>query len=54
MPIEREQEGKSAAANRRVPILDPLAAELIAHKRRTRRDGDALVFGATAIKPFTP
>ena len=52
--IEREQEVKSAAGNRRVPILDPLAAELTAHKGRTRRDGDGLVFGATAIKPFTP
>ncbi len=37
--IEGEQEGKSAAANRRVPILDPLARELAALKLRTGRDG---------------
>jgi integrase len=41
--IEREQEVKSAAGNRLVPILDPLAAELTAHKGTTRRDGDGLV-----------
>jgi integrase len=52
--IDGEQTGKSAAANRRVPILDPLADELTGHKRRTRGKGEGLVFGATAIKPFTP
>jgi integrase len=52
--IEGEQDAKSAAGNRRVPILDALAGELAAHKRRTRRDGDDLVFGATASKPFSP
>jgi integrase len=52
--IEREQEVKSAAGNRRVPILDPLARELIAHKARKGYGGEGLVFGATASKPFTP
>jgi integrase len=52
--IEREQEVKSAAGNRRVPILDPLAGEMVAHKRRTKGDGEGLVFGASATKPFHP
>jgi integrase len=52
--IEGEQTGKSAAANRRVPILNPLADELTAYKRRTQRDGADLVFGMTATKPFNP
>jgi integrase len=52
--IEGEQDTKSAAGKRRVPILDPLAAELTAHKTRTGRDGDALVFGRTATEPFNP
>jgi integrase len=52
--IEGEQAGKSAAAKRRVPILDALAVELIAHRDRTRRVGDALVFGRTAMLPFNP
>ena len=33
--IEREQAVKSAAGNRRVPILEPLAQELAAHQLRT-------------------
>jgi integrase len=52
--IEGEQETKSAAGKRRVPILDPLAAELVAHKARTGRTGNALVFGRTATTPFNP
>ncbi len=52
--IEGEQEGKSAAARRRVPIVDPLAAELDAHRKRTCRTGDALVYGRTATTPFNP
>jgi integrase len=51
---EGEQDGKSDAARRRVPILDPLARELAAHKLRTQRDGEALVFGRTASDPFIP
>jgi integrase len=52
--IEREQAVKSAAGNRRVPILEPLAGELAAHKLRTEGSNDALVFGRTAAEPFNP
>ena len=52
--IEREQSVKSQAGNRRVPILDLLAVEMTAHKARTGRDGDALVFGSGASHPFSP
>ena len=52
--IEREQPVKSAAGNRRVPILEPLAGELASHKLRTEGAGDALVFGRTAADPFNP
>jgi integrase len=52
--IEREQAVKSAAGNRRVPILEPLAGELAAHKLRTEGSSDALVFGRTAAEPFNP
>jgi integrase len=50
--LEGEQEAKSAAGNRRVPILDLLSGELFAHRNRTRRNG--LVFGPTGVKPFSP
>ncbi len=52
--MEGEQDGKSAAADRCVPILELLAPELAAHKLRTRGDGDALVFGRTATDIFIP
>ena len=52
--IEGEQAPKSAAAKRRVPILDALTDVLIAHQARTGRAGDALVFGRTATAPFNP
>src|SRR5664279_339891 len=52
--VEGEQDVKSAAGKRRVPILDPLASELAAHQTRTGRSGDALVFGRTATDPFNP
>lgn len=52
--IEGEQDTKSAAGKRRVPILDLLAVELTAHRTRTGHDGDALVFGRTATDPFNP
>jgi integrase len=52
--IEGEQEGKSAAANRRVPILDVLAPILDAHFKRGDRVADALVFGRTPTEPFNP
>jgi integrase len=51
---EGEQDGKSEAARRSVPIVKPLARELAAHKLRTGRDGDALVFGMTETDPFDP
>ncbi len=37
-----------------MPILDVLARERAAHKLRTRRDGDDLVFGPTASEPLVP
>lgn len=52
--VEGEQDGKSAAADRRVPILDLLAPELAAHKLRSGRDGDDLIFGRTATETFVP
>ncbi len=52
--VEGEQDGKSAAADRRVPILELLAPEIAAHRLRTRGDGDALVFGRTATDIFIP
>jgi integrase len=52
--VEGEQDVKSAAGRRRVPILDPLASELAAHQTRTGRSGDALVFGRTATRPIQP
>ncbi len=52
--IEGEQDTKSAAGKRKVPILDPLATALIAHKARSGCADDALVFGRTATDPFNP
>jgi len=52
--IEGEQDGKSDAATRDVPILDPLARELAAYKLRSGRRGEALVFGLTVTEPFFP
>ena len=45
---------KTKAGRRRVPIPKVLHGELAAHKLRTGRDGDALVFGRTATGPFIP
>ena len=39
---------------RTVPILAALRPELAAHKLRTGRGGDALVFGMSAEHPFDP
>jgi integrase len=52
--IEGPIDGKTAAAERTVPIIGVLAPVLAQHKLRTRRDGDALVFGASADHPFDP
>jgi integrase len=49
---EGEQDVKSAAAKRRVPILDVLAPILATHLLRTARSGDDLVFGKTDAAPF--
>jgi len=45
---------KTKAGRRRVPIPKVLHGDLAAHKLRTGRDGEALVFGRTATAPFTP
>jgi len=37
-----------------VPILSVVRRELVAHKLRTGRSGDDLVFGRTARTPFVP
>ena len=52
--FEGEQDGKSEAARRTVPIVKPLARELAMLKLRTGRDGDDFVFGFTATEPFFP
>jgi integrase len=52
--VEGAIDGKSDAAERTVPIIGALAPELAAHKLRTARDADALVFGVTAELPFEP
>jgi integrase len=53
-----EKEGpvdpKSEKSRRRVPIPASLRRHLLEHKLRTGRDGDDLVFGRTADRPFTP
>ena len=51
---EGEQDGKSEAADRRVPILDVLARDVADHGLRTGRAGGDLVFGRTAVEPFEP
>ena len=52
--VEAEQDGKSDAAERDVPILDALAPELAAHKLRSGRSGDTLVFGPEPELAFYP
>jgi integrase len=49
-----EQDPKSNAAHRRVPILDVLVPLLAAQGLRTGRTGSDLVFGSTAMEPFDP
>lgn len=51
---EGEIEVKTQAGRRGVPIVAELRRELVAHKLRTGRDGEALVFGSTPITPFHP
>ena len=49
-----EQDGKSKAASRTIPIIARLAPILAAHRLATGRGGDDLVFGATSQEPFAP
>jgi integrase len=51
---EGEIEVKSDAGRRVVPMAGTLRSELAAHKLRTGRDRDDLVFGRTAGDPFVP
>jgi integrase len=51
---EGEQEPKSFAARRVVPLVGRVKRELATHKLATGRDGDDLVFGRTATLPFVP
>lgn len=52
--VEGEQDGKSEAAARDVPVLDLLAPELAGHLLRLAPGGDPLVFGLSADQPFFP
>jgi integrase len=53
-----EKEGavdpKSEKSRRRTPIPGSLRRHLLEHKLRTGRDGDDLVFGRKADRPFSP
>ena len=49
-----QDDGKSENAARVVWLVPELRRELIAHKLRTGRGGDDLIFGRTAIEPFIP
>lgn len=50
---EGDQEPKSKAAVRKVPVIDLLAVELEAQRERTGRSGADLVFGRTEADPFS-
>jgi len=51
-PVAGPIETKSEAGERSVPIALVVRRELTAHKLRTGRDGNALVFGRTETQPF--
>ena len=51
--VAGEQEPKSRAGRRDVPIVPQLREHLAEHRRRTGRVGAALVFGRTAAEPFS-
>lgn len=51
---EGDQDVKSRASRRRVPIIPALHALLEAHRKTTARNGDDLVFGRSAAEPFIP
>jgi integrase len=52
--VEGEIELKSDAGRRTVPLASRVRRELAAHKLRTGRGDDDLVFGRTATLPFVP
>lgn len=47
-------ETKSKAGERLFPLVAPVRKRLVAHKLRTGRGGDDLVFGGTSETPFVP
>jgi integrase len=51
--VEGQQDPKSRAGRRDVPLTDTLRGFLDSHLKRTGRTGDDLVFGRTATEPFT-
>lgn len=52
--VEGEVEVKTDAGFRVVPVIAGLRHSLVAHKARTRRGANDLVFGRTAVDPFVP
>jgi integrase len=52
--VEGEQDPKSCAGRRVVPLAGRLRAELAAHKLATGRGADDLAFGRTPSDPFIP
>jgi integrase len=51
--VEGEQDTKTIAGVRPVPIVEALRAELVRHKLATGRGGDDLIFGRTATSAFS-
>lgn len=49
-----QDDGKSSAARRKVPVAAALRDALDEHLLATNRSGDALVFGLTDSEPFHP
>lgn len=52
--VEGEQEPKTEAGKRTVPLVGELRRALIEHRLSTGRSGTDLVFGRTASEPFIP
>jgi integrase len=50
--VEGAQATKTTAGERAVPLAGVLRAELRAHKLTSKRHGEELVFGRTAVDPF--
>jgi integrase len=51
--VEGEQDTKTEAGTRAVPLIGRVRAELLRHQVATGRRGDDLVFGRTASEAFT-